>query len=110
MIVYNRILHLTRVRKYTRTKCFIYYNFLPSLVPKISYKIDSFVDFCVTSNSKVVVIAAGVRQVKGETRLELVKRNAEILKNIIPPLVNYSPNAVFLIVSNPGVKLKKSIL
>ncbi|KOX77687.1 L-lactate dehydrogenase C chain [Melipona quadrifasciata] len=63
--------------------------------------IDFDTDFCITSNSKVVVIAAGVRQVKGETRLDLVQRNSEILKNIVPTLVSYSPNAVFVIVSNP---------
>ncbi|XP_024884032.1 L-lactate dehydrogenase-like [Temnothorax curvispinosus] len=65
--------------------------------PKIEYDTD----FCVTSNSKVVAICSGVRPVKGETRLDLVKRNTEILKTIIPPLVNYSPNAVFIVISNP---------
>ncbi|KYN04330.1 PREDICTED: L-lactate dehydrogenase-like [Cyphomyrmex costatus] len=65
--------------------------------PKIEYDTD----FCVTSNSKVVAICAGVRPVKGETRLDLVKRNTEILKSIIPPLANYSPNAVFIVISNP---------
>ncbi|XP_029052082.2 L-lactate dehydrogenase-like [Osmia bicornis bicornis] len=64
-------------------------------------RIDYDTDFCISSNSKVVILAAGVRQVKGESRLDLVKRNTEILKNIIPTLVGYSPNAVFLIVSNP---------
>ncbi|XP_070167864.1 L-lactate dehydrogenase [Polyergus mexicanus] len=65
--------------------------------PKIEYDTD----FCVTHNSKVVVICAGVRPQKSESRLNLVQRNTEILKNIIPPLVNYSPNAVFIIISNP---------
>ncbi|KAG7187666.1 hypothetical protein KM043_016723 [Ampulex compressa] len=65
--------------------------------PRVEYDTD----FCISSNSKVVIIAAGVRQVKGETRLDLVQRNTEILKNVIPPLVSYSPQAVFLIVSNP---------
>ncbi|KAK9296451.1 hypothetical protein QLX08_009549 [Tetragonisca angustula] len=63
--------------------------------------IDFDTDFCITSNSKVVVITAGVKQTKGEKRLDLVHRNSEIFKNIIPPLVSYSPNAVFVIVSNP---------
>ncbi|XP_008551625.1 L-lactate dehydrogenase-like [Microplitis demolitor] len=58
-------------------------------------------DFCVSSNSKVVIIAAGARQIKGETRLELVQKNADIIRNIVPPLVEYSPNAVFLVVTNP---------
>ncbi|EFN62195.1 L-lactate dehydrogenase [Camponotus floridanus] len=65
--------------------------------PKIEYDTD----FCVTSNSKVVALCAGVRPIKGESRLDLVQRNTEILKNIIPSLVNYSPNAVFVIISNP---------
>lgn len=59
-------------------------------------------DFCITSNSKVIILAAGARQMKGESRLDLVQRNSEILKSIIPTLVGYSPNAVILVVSNPG--------
>ncbi|XP_015598288.2 L-lactate dehydrogenase A chain [Cephus cinctus] len=65
--------------------------------PRIEYGTD----FCVSSNSKVVILAAGARQKKGETRLDLVQRNADIFKNIIPPLAEYSPNAVFIIVANP---------
>ncbi|KAK0083066.1 hypothetical protein PV325_009428 [Microctonus aethiopoides] len=65
--------------------------------PHIEYDTD----FCISSNSKVVIVTVGARQRKGETRLDLVRRNSEIVKNIIPPLVEYSPNAVFLIVSNP---------
>ncbi|XP_053994745.1 L-lactate dehydrogenase-like [Hylaeus volcanicus] len=64
-------------------------------------RIDFDTDFCITSNSKVIIIAAGVRQVKGESRLDLVQRNSEILKTIVPTLVGYSPHAVFLVVSNP---------
>ncbi|XP_026297490.1 L-lactate dehydrogenase [Apis mellifera] len=66
-----------------------------------SPRIDFDTDFCITSNSKVIVLAAGARQMKGESRLDLVQRNSEILKSIIPTLVGYSPNAVILVVSNP---------
>ncbi|XP_014217966.1 L-lactate dehydrogenase A chain-like [Copidosoma floridanum] len=58
-------------------------------------------DFCASSNSKVVIITIGVRQMKNESRLELVHRNAEIIKTIIVPLAEYSPKAVFIIVTNP---------
>ncbi|XP_074101264.1 L-lactate dehydrogenase A chain [Cotesia typhae] len=68
--------------------------------PIIQYP-KQFIDFCVSSNSKVVIITAGARQIKGETRLELVQKNVNIIKNIVPPLVQYSPNAVFLVVTNP---------
>lgn len=55
----------------------------------------------------MIVLAAGARQMKGESRLDLVQRNSEILKSIIPTLVGYSPNAVILVVSNPGLKRKR---
>ncbi|XP_048515553.1 L-lactate dehydrogenase C chain-like [Athalia rosae] len=58
-------------------------------------------DFCASSNSKVVVVTAGARQLKDESRLDLLQRNVDIFKNIIPPLVQYSPEAVFVIVTNP---------
>lgn len=64
-------------------------------------RVEFDTDFCISSNSKVVILCAGVRPSKDETRLDLSQRNAEILKNIVPTLVGYSPNAVFLIVSNP---------
>jgi len=64
-------------------------------------KIDAAKDLKVTANSKIIVISAGARQRPGETRLSLVQRNTEIFKSMIPKLVEYSPNAIFLVVSNP---------
>ncbi|XP_034952487.1 L-lactate dehydrogenase A-like 6A [Chelonus insularis] len=65
--------------------------------PNIEYDTD----FCISRNSKVVIVAAGARQKKDESRLDLVHKNVEIIKNIIPPLIENSPNATFVIVSNP---------
>ncbi|XP_043500873.1 L-lactate dehydrogenase-like [Polistes fuscatus] len=64
-------------------------------------RIDFDTDFCITSNSKVVIVCAGVRQEKGESRLDLTKRNTDIIKTIIPSLLSFSPNAVFVVASNP---------
>jgi len=64
-------------------------------------KLDADKDLKVTANSKIIVISAGVRQRPGESRLSLVQRNTEIYKQMIPKLVEYSPNAIFLVVSNP---------
>lgn len=58
-------------------------------------------DYAVTAGSDVCVVTAGARQREGESRLNLVQRNVDIFKNIIPPLVKYSPNCVLLVVSNP---------
>lgn len=49
----------------------------------------------------VVVITAGAKQNPGETRLDLVRRNAEIFKDIIPQITKYSGDAILLVVTNP---------
>lgn len=52
-------------------------------------------------DSDIIVVTAGARQNEGETRIELASRSIDIIKKIIPPLVNVSPNAKFILVSNP---------
>ncbi|KPP61903.1 lactate dehydrogenase-A-like [Scleropages formosus] len=64
-------------------------------------KIVADKDYSVTANSKVVVLTAGARQQEGESRLNLVQRNVNIFKFIIPNIVKYSPNCIILVVSNP---------
>ncbi|XP_066557197.1 L-lactate dehydrogenase A chain [Amia ocellicauda] len=64
-------------------------------------KIVADKDYSVTANSKVVVVTAGARQQEGESRLNLVQRNVNIFKFIIPNIVKYSPNCIILVVSNP---------
>ncbi|EPQ18376.1 L-lactate dehydrogenase C chain [Myotis brandtii] len=58
-------------------------------------------DYRVTANSKLIIVTAGVRQQEGESRLSLVQRNVDIMKSVIPALVQYSPDCKMLIVSNP---------
>ncbi|XP_058161638.1 L-lactate dehydrogenase A-like 6A [Dasypus novemcinctus] len=58
-------------------------------------------DYRVTANSNLVIITAGVRQEKGETRLNLVQRNVSIFKAIIPSITQYSPSCKLIVVSNP---------
>lgn len=53
------------------------------------------------AGSHLVIITAGAKRKPGETRLDLMQRNAEIFKDMIPKLVKVCPDAVFLIVSNP---------
>ncbi len=50
---------------------------------------------------RVVIIAAGVGQRPGETRLELLGRNAAIFRQIIPEVVHYAPDAVLVVATNP---------
>ncbi len=51
--------------------------------------------------ARVVVIAGGVAQKPGETRLHLLQRNAEVFRQIIPSVLRVAPGAVLLIVTNP---------
>jgi len=49
----------------------------------------------------IVVITAGVRQEPGETRIDLVQRNADVFKDIIPKITKAAPEAILLVVTNP---------
>ncbi|XP_031631390.1 L-lactate dehydrogenase isoform X2 [Contarinia nasturtii] len=64
-------------------------------------KIQASTDFSVSAGSRLCIITAGARQRPGESRLDLVQRNTDIFKGIIPKLVEYSPNTILLVVSNP---------
>ena len=52
-------------------------------------------------DADIVVITAGAKQKPGQTRIDLVKENVEIFKNIIPTITKYSGQAILLVVSNP---------
>ncbi|XP_046312556.2 L-lactate dehydrogenase A-like 6A [Marmota monax] len=58
-------------------------------------------DYLVTANSSLVIITAGARQEKGETRLDLVQRNVAIFRLMISSIVQYSPRCKLIVVSNP---------
>ncbi len=53
------------------------------------------------SGADVVLIAAGVSQKPGESRLDLVYRNTEVFQDIIPKICSTCPNAILLVVTNP---------
>ena len=53
------------------------------------------------SEARIIIITAGANQKPGETRLDLVKKNTEIFKDIIPQITEYNQEAVLLVVTNP---------
>jgi len=53
------------------------------------------------SGARVVVITAGTSQKPGESRLDLLARNAAIFRSIIPQVVKHNPNGIILITTNP---------
>ena len=58
-------------------------------------------DYKDLTGAVLVVIAAGSNQKPGESRLNLLSRNAAILASIVPQVVQAAPDAVVLLVSNP---------
>lgn len=58
-------------------------------------------DYADLAGSRVVVITAGVGQKPGESRLQLLERNAAVFKAIIPKILTHAPNAVLLVATNP---------
>jgi L-lactate dehydrogenase len=58
-------------------------------------------DYADLAGAAVTVVTAGAAQRPGETRLQLLERNAGIFKQIIPPIVQHNPNGIILIASNP---------
>jgi len=58
-------------------------------------------DYSDLAGSRVVVITAGVSQRPGESRIELLGRNANIFHQIIPTVLENAPEALLLIATNP---------
>lgn len=58
-------------------------------------------DYKDCENADLVVIAAGVAQRPGESRLDLLSRNAQVFKSIIDPVAESGFNGIFLVATNP---------
>ena len=54
-----------------------------------------------TKNSKVVVVTAGIPRKPGMSRDDLLLTNMEIVGEVTKNVVQYSPNTILIIVSNP---------
>jgi L-lactate dehydrogenase len=58
-------------------------------------------DYADLAGCKVVIVSAGVGQKPGETRLQLLERNAHVFKQVIPTILQHAPDAILLIATNP---------
>ncbi len=52
-------------------------------------------------DADIVVICAGVAQKPGESRLDLLSRNAEVFKSIVTPVIESDFDGIFLVATNP---------
>ena len=68
-------------------------------------KRDSYVkgtnDYADTANSDIVVVTAGIPRKPGMSRDDLLKTNHKIMSDVVAKVVQYSPNCIIIVVSNP---------
>ena len=57
--------------------------------------------YAALSGADVVIIAAGVSQKPGESRLDLLARNAAVFREVVGETLRHAPGALLLIASNP---------
>lgn len=58
-------------------------------------------DIEVCRDSDIVIITAGAKQKPGQTRLDLAGATIDLMKKILPPLLEVAPDAIYLMVTNP---------
>jgi L-lactate dehydrogenase len=58
-------------------------------------------DYQELKGSRVVIVTAGVAQKSGETRMQLLERNADIFRQIVPEVLENAPDAILLVATNP---------
>lgn len=58
-------------------------------------------DYSQTAGSQVVVVTSGIPRKPGMTREDLIGVNAGIVKSVVSNILQYSPEAIIVMVSNP---------
>ncbi|HUX01454.1 MAG: malate dehydrogenase [Phycisphaerae bacterium] len=66
-----------------------------------SHKIAGTTDYAATAGSDLAIITAGLARRPGMSRDDLLARNAEIVAGVVRKVVEASPDAILIIVSNP---------
>ena len=58
-------------------------------------------DYAALQGCRAVVITAGVNQKPGETRLQLLERNAAVFRQVVPNILRHAPDAILVVATNP---------
>ena len=58
-------------------------------------------DYAATAGSDVIIVTSGIPRKPGMTREELIGTNANIVSSVVSQCIAHSPDAVFVIISNP---------
>jgi len=67
----------------------------------LKHKISGTGDIAQIKNSDIIVVTAGLARKPGMTRLDLLQKNAEIVKGISQSIKVHAPNSIVIVVTNP---------
>src|SRR5258706_2661941 len=58
-------------------------------------------DYATTQGSDIIIITAGIARKPGMSRDDLLKTNADIVGKAATETLKYSPNAIYIVLTNP---------
>lgn len=70
-------------------------------VPFVSTTIVRAGDYADLAGTGIVILAAGVNQKPGESRLDLLTRNAEVFRAVVSQVLDVAPDVILVIATNP---------
>ena len=95
--LFSEIVLIDKDEKRARGEALDLSHGLPFLSP-LTVRAGDYPDL---EGASLIVIAAGVGQREGESRLELLSRNMRVFSSIVPHIVKYNREAILLVVTNP---------
>src|SRR5262245_49298729 len=58
-------------------------------------------DVAVCRDADLVVVTAGAKQDPGQSRLDLAAANVDLVRRALPPILEFAPGAILLLITNP---------
>jgi len=58
-------------------------------------------DYSDAVGSDIVIVVMGMARKPGQTRLDLAQMNVDITLQVVPEILKYAPDAIYMVVSNP---------
>ncbi|MGB8781165.1 MAG: malate dehydrogenase [Candidatus Bathyarchaeia archaeon] len=64
-------------------------------------KIEGTSDYSEMKGSELVIVTAGLARQPGMSRIDLLNKNAKIVKSVVKEVVKYAPDCMLMMVTNP---------
>ena len=75
--------------------------------PPVSIYAGSYVD---AKGADIVIVTLGMARKPGQSRIDLAQANVDITKSVLPEIIKFAPDAIYVVVSNPVDILTYSII